>query len=73
MSRTVRTRRASLWFISVSCLMTGGVALFSAPSWAAQSRLAQSRPALPAGQAVQAVLTTSTKAGSLDSTFGVCD
>ncbi len=60
-----RTRRAFLWFISVSCLLTGGIALFSAPS-----RAVQSRPALPAGRAVQAVLTTSAKAGSLDSTFG---
>jgi uncharacterized delta-60 repeat protein len=65
MSRITRTRRASLRFISVGCLLTAGAALVSAPSWAAQSR-----PALPAGQAVHAVLTTSAKAGSLDSTFG---
>ncbi len=65
MFRTPITRRASLWCRFVGCLLIGGVALLGTPAWGVQAQ-----PPLAASQAIQAALTTSAKAGTLDPTFG---
>jgi len=65
MSGTSRTRRALPWSIAAGCLLAGGVVLVGTSSLTVQTR-----PPLPAGRAIQVVLTTAAKAGSLDPTFG---
>ena len=64
MPRTLRIPRAFPWFASVSCLLAGGVTLFSASSSALQYRL-------PAGRAVQVVSPIPVNSGSPDLTFGL--